>query len=169
MVASERLVFEWGSCRRHRPVPFSFHGVPIQMIVVEFRVDHPLLRTTLCSVPDVEIEYERSTERNDGRVQAITWIHSDDFEAVSAAIENDTSVEHPQILAESDGRRLYRFDLTSRASAIRVWPRIVAVGGVPKKIVGSENGWHARLAFPDRDAARTVFDHCRDLDVGISL
>lgn len=139
------------------------------MIIAEFTIDHPVLDELLASVPDIEVHWGQTFEQLSGPTHMVIWILSDDFDAVEAALAADPSVENPRILADAAGRRLYRIDLTSLGRGMLILPKIVEVGGVLQKAVGTDDGWWCRSQLPTRRAFEEVYRWGLEKGIGFTF
>lgn len=139
------------------------------MIIAHFTIDHPLLRRTLSEAPGAALRWEDSYTGSDGRMRLTGWVTSDDDDAVDRAVAADPSVENPAVLAESRGRRLFRFDFDEDVERLSTRAVIAEVGGVNRTITADADGWQLRTEFPDRRALEHVYDFCRRNDVPFAL
>lgn len=143
----------------------SFVGV----IVTEFVVDTPILRPVLQGAPNTEIRWEGTSSQLNGPTHVLAWISSDDFEAVEEAIEEGPSARDVTMMVDMGERRLYRMDFTEFAREVDLLPKIIEVGGVLEQSVGTEDGWWCQARFPDREAFQTVYQFCRDHEIGFEF
>lgn len=139
------------------------------MIIAEYTLDHPILRKALADAPETAVVWEASHQGPEGQRQFVAWVESDDPDAFEEAVHHDPSVENPDILAETDGRRLYRVELTREGTMVDIMPLLVEVGGVQRKLVGTSDGWLNRTRFPDRHAFERVHQFCRDHDIDFTF
>lgn len=139
------------------------------MIVVEFRLESPVLRETLSRTPGVRVEWERSNTGDGEQVHLLFWAEADEFDAFEAALEDDPSVAVPTMLVEVGDRRLYRTELRGEALDRTVYPVLVEVGAVIRAVTVTECGWECRIAFPDRTAVDRLFDHCDEHGVDTTV
>ncbi|WP_255167496.1 helix-turn-helix domain-containing protein [Natrononativus amylolyticus] len=148
------------------PLP---HDERTAMIIAEYTLDHPILRQTLRDVPGLEVRWEDSYADSDGRMRMLAWFDCDDVEAAAAALEADSTVAQPTVLAEAGGRRLYRFELVGEGAQSSIMPVLVEGGGVHQELVGTRDGWRNRTRFPDREAFERVFQFCQTNEIGFTF
>lgn len=141
------------------------------MRIVEFRVDHPILREALLRVPELDLQWVQSDIRDDGdgRLRLLVWASGDDYAAFDAALEDDPSVATVRRTVDVGGRRLYQLDVVAPDSTASLYPVIVDEGAVIRSIRGSAGGWEFRLAFPSDAAVTRFFDFCGDHDVPFTI
>lgn len=139
------------------------------MLIADFTVDHPILRETMAEVPDLKLQREHSFEEADGTRRAMGWVETTDFEAFEAAVADDPTVANLTLLADVEDRRLYRLDFTEVAEETRLYPQVVAVGGVFREFVGSADGWQFRIQFPNREALEQTHTFCRENGFDMTL
>ena len=135
------------------------------MIVVEFRLDHPVLRETLERVPEMRIEWEQSDAIDESRVRLLLWAQGGSFEEFEAAFQEDPTVTSPTLIAEVCDRRLYQTDLANEGLDASIYPLLVQEGGVVRESTASATGWEYRVAFPNRSSVDRFFRRCRDHDI----
>lgn len=139
------------------------------MIIVEFRLDHPILREALNRVPEMELTWERSDAIDESRVRILVWAEGGDFEAFEAALETDSTVETPSRVIEVGNRRLYQTELAGAGLEASVYPLVVEEGGVIQDLTASRDGWEFRAAFPDRASFDRFHDFCRERELGFEF
>lgn len=139
------------------------------MIIVELTVDSPVLSESLRRVSGLEIEWEQTYTRPDGRTQMLFWVVADDFEEVESALDDDPSVINPTALTDTGDRRLYRVDFTALGDETNLLPQLTEVGGVLQEAVGTREGWRCQIRFPDREGFESIYRFCLDNGVGVTL
>ena len=130
------------------------------MIVVEFRLDHPVLREALAEVPGMRVEWEQSNAIDESRVRMLVWAVGDDFDAFEDALENDPTVESPRRVAEVGDRRLYQTELINEGLDASIYPILVEEGGVVGRVRATHEGWEYRVAFPIHSSVDRFFARC---------
>lgn len=131
------------------------------MIIVEFQLDHPILRHTLECVPDVRIEWEQSDAIDESRVRILIWAEGDRLEEFESAFEDDPTVTSPTLLAEVGSRRLYQAELANEGLDTSLYPLLTREGGVIRELTSVGTTWEYRLAFPNHQTVDRFFDNCR--------
>lgn len=135
------------------------------MIIAEYTLDHFILRETRRRMPSTKVTWEESHSAANGQRQFIAWVETDDFGAFERSVESDPSVTNPVVQTELSDRRLYRFDLTENAEQTDIMPLLMEVGGVHRRLVGTNDGWRNQTQFPDRKAFERVHRFCREHDI----
>lgn len=139
------------------------------MIIVEFSLDHPIMRDALRGVPGTTVEWERSDATGDDRVRVLIWADGDDLDAFEAALAEDPTVASPRRVATVGGRRLYQTELVGEGLETSVYPMLVDEGGIIRTLVATHEGWKFRVAFPDHDSFVRFRDHCSEHDIDFRL
>ncbi|WP_254536513.1 helix-turn-helix domain-containing protein [Halomarina litorea] len=135
------------------------------MLIVEFRLHHPVLERTLTSVPGVRLDWEQSNQTPDRGVRTLLWAEADDFEALERALDEDTTVTNVAPVADTGTRRLYRMDWHGDGLERSTWPVLVEEATIVQRITGTKDGWVFRVAFPDRAAFGRYREFCDDHDI----
>lgn len=133
------------------------------MIVVDIRLDHPLLREAVTRVPGIEVEIERDDESADER-ELLFWATGGDVEAFEAALAGDPTVEVTRSAGVGD-RTLYKATMTGAGASTALYPVLVDTGTLIESATISAEGMDCRLGFPDRDAVDRFVETCRDHDI----
>ncbi|WP_227352937.1 helix-turn-helix domain-containing protein [Haladaptatus salinisoli] len=131
------------------------------MIIVEFTLDHPILRETLERVPDMELAWERSDPVED-RIRVLLWAHGGDFDAFEDALEADPTVTTPLQVIEVGDRRLYQLELIGEGRQTSIYPILIEEGGVIHNLIATHDGWKFRVAFPDRNSFQQFYYFCHE-------
>lgn len=139
------------------------------MIIVEFRLDHPILKRSLNRVPSMEITWERSDAIDERRVRILVWAEGGDFEAFDAALADDPTVATPSRVIEVGDRRLYQTELVGEGLRTSIYPLMVEEGGMIQNLTATHDGWSFRAAFPDRASLDRVHAFCREKGIGFQL
>lgn len=79
--------------------------VTLTMIIVECHLDNPILRRPLECVSDIKIVWEQTYQLARDSTQMDIWVQSNDFGRVDEAIDHDPSVQNPDVLPKSPGRK----------------------------------------------------------------
>lgn len=139
------------------------------MIIVEFQLDHPILRKALNQVPEMEITWERSDATDDRRVRILVWAEGGDFEAFENTVREDPTAEALSQVVEIEDRRLYQTELVGEGLSTSIYPLIVEEGGVIQNLTASHEGWEFRATFPDRASFIRFHGFCREHGIGFDL
>lgn len=135
------------------------------MLIVEFRLHHPVLEATLTGVPGVRLAWEQSNQTPDRGVRTLLWAEADDFAVLDRALEADPTVTNVSAIADTGTRRLYRMDWCGEGLEHSTWPVLVEEATIVQRITGTADGWVFRVAFPDRAAFGRYRDFCDDHDI----
>ncbi|USZ70427.1 helix-turn-helix domain-containing protein [Natronosalvus halobius] len=139
------------------------------MIIVEFRLDHPILKKALNQVPEMEITWERSDAVDDSQVRTLVWAEGGDFKTFEDALDDDPTVAPPSRVIEVGDRRLYQIDLVGEGLRTSIYPLVVEEGGVIQNLTASHDGWEFRASFPDRTSFVRFHDFCREHEIGFDF
>ena len=139
------------------------------MIIVEFELEHPVLKEALSQVPEMEITWERSDAIDDRRVRILVWAAGGNFEAFESAVEEDPTVATPSRVIEVRDRRLYQTELVGEGLRTSIYPLMVEEGGVIQNLTASQEGWRFRAAFPDRASFDRLHEYCRDHEIAFDF
>jgi predicted DNA binding protein len=139
------------------------------MIIVEFQLDHPILKEVLDQVPEMEITWERSDAIDDSRVRILVWAEGGDFSAFEDALDDDPTVASPSRVIGVGDRRLYQTELVGEGLRVSIYPLLVEEGGVIQNLTASRDGWEFRAAFPDRASFGRFHDFCREHEIGFDF
>ncbi|WP_224335933.1 helix-turn-helix domain-containing protein [Haloprofundus halobius] len=135
------------------------------MIVVEFTLDHSILREALQRAPGTKIVWERSNAVDGDRVRILVWVESDEFEAFERAAEEDPTVRSLSTVVATDSRRLYQTELRGEGLETSIYPLVVEEGGVIHDLTATHEGWQFRAEFPGRESFARCHAFCRERDV----
>ena len=138
------------------------------MIIVEGRIDSPILRAALAAAPGTTVVYEEQYAV-DGGIRFFFWAEGHDLDAFDEAMRADPTVEGPTMLAEANDRRLYRVEFTDAGREVATFPTWGEFGLVMLDSRGTRDGWLVRIRFPDREALRGFLDVCRERDLSVAI
>lgn len=139
------------------------------MLLVEGRLDHPVLRAALERAPAMEVTWERTDAIDDSRVRILVWAAGGDFAAFDAGVEADPTVARPCRVIPVDDRRLYQTELVGEGLRTSTYPLMVEEGVVFQELRATVDGWSFRAGFPDRDALGRLVEFCRSHGVGFEF
>lgn len=131
------------------------------MLIVEYRTDGPLLKTALERAPGMTLRVEEEYE-TEGASTVIFWAEGGDFEAFEDGLDADDSVVRPKQLAETQTRRLYRIVRSEAARDTSMVASKIDLDLVGLESRATNEGWWARMRFPDRSALAEYRDVHRD-------
>ncbi|MFC7096667.1 helix-turn-helix domain-containing protein [Halobaculum marinum] len=139
------------------------------MIIAHYTIDHPFMRRTLRSLPDLDVKWEDSYTDNDGRMWMTGWLSGVPTDDVDAVIDADPSVGDRHLLTKSRGRDLYRLDFAEDYKSTSTRSVIAEVGGVNEVITADADGWQLKTQFPNREALEHVYGFCARNDIPFTL
>jgi hypothetical protein len=139
------------------------------MILVDYTIDHPVLRDSLAAGPDATLQWIRSNVDEAGDRTSLYWLSGVDPDAFEAAAEGDPTVGTLTRLATEAARHLYRIRIADTPRSRGLYALLVEVGGVVRDLEGTAGGWTCRLAFPSQTAGSRFFSYCRDRDLGYEI
>lgn len=125
------------------------------MIIAELRIDNPIFRHALATVPEMHITWERSDIDGGETSHILAWAEGGDFAQFEDALSADPTVESVSCVAEILPKRLYKANLTDSGFEASVYPLIVEEGGVVHELTATHEGWDSRVSFPDRSSFGT--------------
>lgn len=138
------------------------------MLVVEFRVSSPVLRTAIERAPEVTVSVEEHYCTGDC-IGFLFRADGGDRPAFEEGLDADPTVRNSTVVAETGGRRLYRVTLTAageEAATVQSW------GDLNLSLLaatGSRDGWTVRIRVPDRAALQGYRAVCERKDLGFRL
>lgn len=138
-------------------------------VIVEFRLDSPVLEETLADVPDAVVEIEEYDDSHPGAARLFVWVTAPDFEAFETALESDSSVTGYERLVTFSSRSFYRLLLSESGSGLLTYRFAIENDVVPLASRGTHEGWDVRAWFPSRRAIADYWEHCRSVGVGFEL
>lgn len=130
------------------------------MLVVEFRVDPPILQDTLDGDPTATVTNEELYQDGDA-IKYLFWAESDDFDAFEAALDADSTVTNARTLAETTARRLYRVTFTEEGADRSTFPVWSDLDLVILDATATHEGGEVRMRIPDREALAAFRETCR--------
>ena len=137
-------------------------------MIVELRIDSPLLREALGHAPDVSISHEEQYLTDDG-ISYLFWAAGGDFQAFEGGLDADRTVTNVAQLADTEGRRLYRVAFTEHGEEFATFPVWGELDISILDSTGTHEGWEVRMRMPDRDALREFRSVCIERDVPLEL
>lgn len=139
------------------------------MIIVEFRLEYPILRDALRCAPRMTVTWEQSDRTKDGRHQLLFWTEGGDFEAFEDGLEEDPTVASPSRTIHLGDQRLYQTKLKDEAQRTSIYPLLVDEASILRRVTATHDGWEFRAAFPDRAAFGRFRDFCREHDIRFNV
>jgi len=146
-------------------------------LLVELRLDSPLLRDALGRAPDVSISHEEQYLTDDG-INYLFWAETDggeagdsdgDFTAFEAGLDADPTVRNVAQLADTESGRLYRVTFTDHGEQFTTFPVWGELDISLLDSMATDEGWEVRMRMPDRGALREFRSVCADRDVPLEL
>ncbi len=122
------------------------------MMVVEFRIDTPILQKSLTHAPEMVISYEEIYQTDDG-ILFLFWAAEGDLTAFDDSLAADPTVTNPTQLAETQTRCLYRVTFTEygeNVATFPIWPRL-DISLLDATTATTHEGWIFRMRMPSRE------------------
>lgn len=138
------------------------------MLVVEFRIDSPLLAETLAQHPAATITDEEGYYDGD-TIKYLFWAECPDFTEFDTALAADPTVTNPRTITETTTRRLYRVTLTEKGTRLSTFPAWSEFDLVLLEAHGTHEGWTVRMRLPDRETLTAYQELCREQGFTIEL
>lgn len=138
-------------------------------VIAEFRLDHPVLRETLTSLPEMRVTWQRSDPIDGGRIRVLLWVEGVALDALEAAIETDPTVTPTGRTIAVGDRYLCHLDLAGEGRETSTYPLLVEQGGVIQELTATHEGWEFRVGFPTREEFSTFHEFCAQRDIGFTL
>lgn len=138
------------------------------MLVVEFGVDSPILRDAIAQAPSTTITHE-AQYRPDDDIRLLFWAEGESLDAFDDALAGDDTVVDRTILAETQGRRLYRVTYTEYGESVATFPAWSDLDLSILHSTATESGWEARMRMPDRNALEAYREVCERKDIRFEL
>lgn len=116
------------------------------------------LAETLQTLPEVSVECERIVAGPNETVMPLIWVRETTQSAFEDAIANDPTVTDDRLLAGEEGTWLYEMRWTANVQL--VLDILTNATALVLDAVGTVDGWHLRVLFPDRDALTSTNEFC---------
>lgn len=124
------------------------------------------LSETFERLDDVQFEVERVVAQDD-RVLPFVWVTHDDADALTEALDADSTTADVEVLTDLDGERLYRMEWVDRIDALVY--ALVEEEGTVLSAAGRDRQWVLRFLFAEREALSRTYDHCVDRGLDLSV
>lgn len=136
------------------------------VVEVEIPADEFALWETLTEHETLEFEIERVVAHESDRVMPFVWASGGEGD-MESILEEDTSVQNLQLLADLDEEQLYQMEWTDRIQTlIHI---LVDEEATVLSASGNSSHWHLRILFPDRNALSDTYDYCRENDLTLDI
>ncbi|MGM0591529.1 MAG: helix-turn-helix domain-containing protein [Halobacteriota archaeon] len=126
------------------------------------------LGPTLREHPEVVVKLEEEYALDPDKPIIQFWATGPNLDAFEESLATDPTVSSARVIEEMNGRRLYHSQVERNADLI-LYRNIVEAEGVVIQATASDDTWHARIRFPDREALQGFRKTCKDLDVQFAL
>lgn len=138
------------------------------MLVVEFRIDSPILREALARAPETTITYEELYHMS-GKTGLLFWVEGGDLAAFDENLPTDPSVTDSVELTETETRRLYRVTYTAHGETATTVPLYSELDISFLAATATHEGWDVRLRMTDRDTLRKYVAMCAERNLQLQL
>lgn len=139
------------------------------MLVTEFFLESPILSETLRRSAGSELVVDSEHLLKDGTLQLTVWADGWQRDELETALDRDSTVNSRELLAEEDGRPLYRVRLTAEMTNRSVYPQWVELGGKLVESVGTREGWEMRMRFPGRETFKRFYQTVSQMGLTIRI
>jgi predicted DNA binding protein len=124
--------------------------------------------TALSAASTVELAVEREYGTRSAMPVVFCWARGEDLDGFERTLAEDGTVTDIRRLSDAGDRRLYRLRLTGAASVV-TYDTWIDLGAARLEMRYTDERWHARMRFPDRDALGTFREFCLDHDLDFRL
>lgn len=133
----------------------------MSLVVVRFRLDHPIFRETLSRLSAVELEWIRNVP-DDGRPELLVWATTTDEEALEAAMEADPTLGEVRRTVPVGDRLLCQVSLSEAGTEADLYATLADTGSVVREARVTAEGWECHFAFADAAALDRFFESARE-------
>lgn len=137
-------------------------------MIVEFRVDSPILQEALTHAPETTVRYEEQNQDHDG-IKLLFWAEGDDLTAFEDNLTADPTVRNLARLAVTESRRLYRVTFSEYGESVATFLSWVGLDISVLDSKGTHEGWTVRMLMPDRDTLHQYLEICEGKDLDFRL
>ncbi|WP_335999140.1 helix-turn-helix domain-containing protein [Halorientalis halophila] len=139
------------------------------LVIAELALSSPtlLLTPTIEANPEARVSIEFQPAMDPERRQFFVLVDGADFAAFDDALADDYTVAAPTVVAERDGVRMYRLELTE--DVVAVTPRVSELGGMVLEMHSTGGVWFVKLQVPERDALAAFREFCADSGIEYRL
>ncbi|WP_435154670.1 helix-turn-helix domain-containing protein [Haladaptatus sp. DFWS20] len=137
--------------------------------IAEFDIDTPILAKTRRAVTGLTVDIEDLQLRSGKSSALVCWVDCDDFESIDRTLPRDSTVEAFEVLAESNGRRLYRVALSEEGASSLIYPIAVEQGITFLEVRGTESGTQISARIPNREVLISLHEQLEERDVSLQL
>lgn len=138
------------------------------MLVVEYTVDSPILRRALADSRGTTVTHEQMYQREDG-IKYLFWAAGGDLDAFEDGLTADPTVTDEVLIADTEGRRLYRVRFTEAGEEAATFPKWSEFDISPMHSEATADGWRVRMRMPDRDALTSYQRVCDEIGLDFEL
>ena len=118
------------------------------------------LYETLERRPDMVFEVDRVVAHDTTRVVPFVRATRGEFEGLTEILEEDSSVEEVELLAEVEGECYYRMVWTDRAQVIGYM--VAGQGATVQEATAKDGEWHLRVFFPERSGLAATSEYAQE-------
>jgi predicted DNA binding protein len=138
------------------------------MVVVEFRMDTPILQDALAHAPETVVIHEQQYQVGDD-ITHLFWAEDSDLTAFEEGLAADPTITNVSQLAETPTRRMYRVTFTDYGERVATFPSWSGLDISLLDSTGSHKGWEIRMRMPDRDTLHQYREVCEENDLPFHL
>ncbi|RRJ32489.1 helix-turn-helix domain-containing protein [Halocatena pleomorpha] len=140
------------------------------MIVVEVRMESPILQESLAHAPEMIINYEEMYQTGN-EILFLFWTTEGDLAAFEDGLDADPTVANPTQLAETQTRRLYRVTFTKYGKSVATypaWPEL-DMSLLDATTATTHGGWILRIQMSNRETLQQFQEICAENGIDIFL
>ena len=134
------------------------------VVVGEITPEQFALEETFRRAPELVVEAERAVDHCDSITMPLLWTRGADPASVSEALDHDPTVTDAELLAERDGKQLFR--ITWSSSVINALTHILDADASLLNVSADANCWRFQVFYPERQDASMTIGH--DLRINIT-
>ena len=138
------------------------------MLVVEFRLDSPILRDALTHAPETVVIHEELYHTSDG-INYLFWAEGSDFATFEDGLTADPTVANVSQLTETPTRRMYRVTFTDYGESVTTYSSWSELDISLLGSTASHKGWEVRMRMPDRDTLHQYREICEENNLQFHL
>jgi predicted DNA binding protein len=136
---------------------------------VELHADEFTLYDSLSALDGLQYEVERFVASGSDRVMPYVWASGEEFssEEINAALAEDASVEHVELLADLGDEWLYQMDwIDDIDTLVQI---LVEEEGTILAATGNQRVWHLRILFSERESLSRTYEYCEENGLAFRL
>ncbi|WP_227380798.1 bacterio-opsin activator domain-containing protein [Haladaptatus halobius] len=136
---------------------------------VEIPATEFALSQSFSSLSELACEIERVVAHDDDRLMPFVWVSGDEHtrEEVETTLEDDSSVESIELLADLEDEWLYQMEWIDQIETLV--QIIVTEDGTILAAMGDGRDWNLRIIFPDREGLSRTYEYCEKNGLSLDI